>query len=280
MVRESKLRIMEDEMASELRVLARGAGRVARSHPRTADFTNNVLHRALKQVIAAFPVYRTYVEAAARRSEVDRRDIDWAVAQARRAELLRRPERSSTSSTGCFRPTSSAEPRSGYSRHAVMRAAMRLQQYSGPVMAKGLEDTAFYRYNRLLALNEVGGSPDRFGASIAGFHGANRDREQHTPHALLEHVDARYQARRGRPGTARGAFRSTRAVGGAGAAWSRMIRARHGSTGEEIPPDRNDEYAFYQLLLAAWPTEFAASADEALDPPSSMPSGSGSRAPC
>ena len=62
MVRDCKLRIMENEMASELNVLAREAGRVARSHPRTADFTNNVLHRALKQVIACFPVYRTYVD--------------------------------------------------------------------------------------------------------------------------------------------------------------------------------------------------------------------------
>ena len=89
-VRDCKLRIMDDEMASELIVLARAAGRVARSHPRTADFTNNVLHRALKQIIACFPVYRTYVDQDGA-SEADRRDIDWAIAQARRCDMALDP---------------------------------------------------------------------------------------------------------------------------------------------------------------------------------------------
>ena len=91
-VRDCKLRIMDDEMASELIVLARAAGRVARSHPRTADFTNNVLHRALKQIIACFPVYRTYVDQDGA-SEADRRDIDWAIAQGAALRHGTRPER-------------------------------------------------------------------------------------------------------------------------------------------------------------------------------------------
>jgi (1->4)-alpha-D-glucan 1-alpha-D-glucosylmutase len=76
---------MENEMASELNVLAREAGRIARSNPRTADFTSNVLQRALKQIIACFPVYRTYVDGSAP-ADADRRDITWAVAHARRLE--------------------------------------------------------------------------------------------------------------------------------------------------------------------------------------------------
>ena len=84
-VRHCKLNIMEDEMASELNVLAREAGRVARSNPRTADFTDNVLRRALQQIIACFPVYRTYVDGSTPSAD-DRRDIDWAVAHARRSD--------------------------------------------------------------------------------------------------------------------------------------------------------------------------------------------------
>ena len=77
-----------------------------------------------------------------------------------------------------------AQPRSGFSRQSVLHCAMKLQQYSGPVMAKGLEDTAFYRYNRLVALNEVGGDPDCFGVAEE-FHRANRERARRWPHAML-----------------------------------------------------------------------------------------------
>ena len=263
-VRDSKLRIMEDEMASELRVLARSAGRIARSHPLTADFTNNVLHRALKQIIACFPVYRTYVDASGA-SEIDRRYIDWAVGQARRLDTLIDPTvfdfLHALLSTDLI-----AAPKSGYSRYAVVQAAMRVQQYSGPVMAKGLEDTAFYRYNRLLALNEVGGSPDRFSVSVASFHAANQDRERHTPDGLLS--TSTHDTKRGEDARARLAVLSEYPEQWAArvAAWSRMIRARHGSAAEEIPPGRNDEYAFYQLLFAVWPPDFAAEDDPASDP--------------
>jgi (1->4)-alpha-D-glucan 1-alpha-D-glucosylmutase len=168
-VHDCKIRIMLNEMASELNVLARDAARVARQNPRTADFTRNLLQRALKEVIACFPVYRTYVDGAAEPTEADRRDIDWALAHARRNETDLDPSvfdflhRLLTADLV-------AQPRSGFSRQGVVRFAMRVQQYSGPVMAKGLEDTAFYRYNRFVALNEVGGNPDAFGVSLAAFH--------------------------------------------------------------------------------------------------------------
>ncbi len=85
-VRDCKMRIMTSEMASELNVLARAARRVAGQNPRTADFTRNILQRALKQIIACFPVYRTYVDADTAPVDADRRDLDWAIAQARRNE--------------------------------------------------------------------------------------------------------------------------------------------------------------------------------------------------
>jgi (1->4)-alpha-D-glucan 1-alpha-D-glucosylmutase len=258
-VRDCKLRIMENEMASELSVLAREAGRVARGNPRTSDFTKNVLQRALKQIIACFPVYRTYVDGSLP-TEADRRDIDWAVAQARRRDAALDPSvfdflhRLLTCDLV-------AEPRSGFSRVAVVRAAMHAQQYSGPVMAKGLEDTAFYRYNRMLALNEVGGHPDQFRTSLGAFHYASEQRARRNPHAML--CTSTHDSKLGEDTRARLAVLSevaeewTRHV----AAWSRILRARSSGSGDDAPPDRNDEYAFYQLLLGAWPAGLCTAVD-------------------
>jgi (1->4)-alpha-D-glucan 1-alpha-D-glucosylmutase len=253
-VRNCKLRIMLNEMASELNVLARDAARVARQNPRTADFTRNILQRALKEIIACFPVYRTYVDGAVSLTEADRRDIDWAIAQARRNETDLDPsvfeflQRLLTADLV-------AEPRSGFSRHSVVRFAMRVQQYSGPVMAKGLEDTAFYRYNRFVALNEVGGHPDHFGVPLAAFHKANTQRATRWPHAMLG--TSTHDTKRGEDTRARLAVLSeipeewARQV----QTWSRILRARRGDVEGIAPPDHNDEYLFYQLLLGAWPAE-------------------------
>jgi (1->4)-alpha-D-glucan 1-alpha-D-glucosylmutase len=253
-VRDCKIRIMLNEMAGELNVLARDAGRVARQNPRTSDFTRNILQRALKEIVACFPVYRTYVDGAAAPTEADRRDIDWAVALARRNETDLDPSvfdflhRLLTTDLV-------AQPRSGFSRQSVVRFAMRVQQYSGPVMAKGLEDTAFYRYNRFVALNEVGGHPDHFGATLAAFHRANAQRAERWPHAMLG--TSTHDTKRGEDTRARLAILSempeewTRQV----QAWSRILRARRGDVEGTAPPERTDEYLFYQLLLGAWPVE-------------------------
>ncbi len=250
-VRDCKTRIMENEMASELNVLARDAARVARLHPRTADFTNNVIRRALMQVIACFPVYRTYVDGSAP-TEADRRDIDWAIAQARRRDTALDP-----SVFDFLHDLLTCdlvkEPRSGFSRVAVVRVAMRVQQYSGPVMAKGLEDTAFYRYNRMLALNEVGGHPEQFRVTPAAFHYANAQRARRTPHAML--ATSTHDTKRGEDARARLAVLSELAGEWSQQVpiWHRMLQARHAGSDGEAPPDRNDAYALYQMLLGAWP---------------------------
>jgi (1->4)-alpha-D-glucan 1-alpha-D-glucosylmutase len=253
-VRDCKLRIMLNELASELNVLARDAARVARQNPRTADFTRNILQRALKEIVACFPVYRTYVDGAAAPTEADRRDIDWAIAQARRNETDLDPSvfdflhRLLTTDLV-------VEPRSGFSRHSVVRFAMRVQQYSGPVMAKGLEDTAFYRYNRFVALNEVGGHPDHFGVPQPTFHKANAQRAARWPHAMLG--TSTHDTKRGEDTRARLAVLSEMPEEWARQVqtWSRLLRARRGDVEGTAPPDRNDEYLFYQLLLGAWPAE-------------------------
>lgn len=252
-VRDCKMRIMTTEMASELNVLARDAGRIARSNWRSCDFTDNILHAGLKEVIARFPVYRTYIDGS-EPDEADRRDIDWAIAQARRNEGA--PDDSVFDFLHALLTTDLiATPRSGFSREAVVRFAMKVQQYCGPVMAKGLEDTAFYRYNRLLSLNEVGGHPEQFGTAVSAFHKANAERAESWPHAMLS--TSTHDTKRGEDTRARLHVLSEipeeweRNI----QAWSRIVRARRGDVEGTAPPDHNDEYLLYQLLVGAWPAD-------------------------
>jgi len=250
----SKLKIMDNEMASELGALGRAAARLARESPMTADLTRAILTRAIKAIVACFPVYRTYVDLSGAVAEADRRDIAWAVARARRLD----PDVHASAFdflesvlTGEIKQSAASE----IGRTAALRFAMKLQQFSGPVMAKGVEDTAFYRYNRFVALNEVGGAPERFGIAPSLFHKANAQRAEHWPHAML--ATATHDAKRGEDARARLAALSEipeewrRQVGG----WSRLLRARLGDVEGRAPPDRNDEYMFYQMLVGSWPME-------------------------
>jgi (1->4)-alpha-D-glucan 1-alpha-D-glucosylmutase len=187
-------------------------------------------------------------------TDADRRDIEWAIAQAQRNDTDLDP------SVFAFlhrllAADLVAKPRSGFSRHSVVRLAMWVQQYSGPVMAKGLEDTAFYRYNRFVALNEVGGHPDHFGVSLTVSTKSMRSARPIgrtlcwalPPMTPSEGEDTR----------ARLAVLSEipEEWGRQVEAWSRILRARRGDVEGSAPPDRNDEYLFYQLLLGAWPAE-------------------------
>jgi (1->4)-alpha-D-glucan 1-alpha-D-glucosylmutase len=253
-VRDCKLRIMRNEMASELNVLGRDAARVANQNPRTTDFTQNILRRAIREVVACFPVYRTYIDAEGALTEEDRRDLDWAIKQARAHET----DIDSRVFDFVYQLLSGdlvAASGSGFSRHTVLHFAMKLQQYSGPVMAKGLEDTAFYRYNRFIALNEVGGYPDQFGLNVSAFHKSNALRARRWPNSML--ATSTHDTKRGEDTRARLAVLSempdewARQV----SSWSRILRARRGDIEATAPPDRNDEYLFYQLLLGTWPPE-------------------------
>jgi (1->4)-alpha-D-glucan 1-alpha-D-glucosylmutase len=253
-VRDCKLRIMKYEMASELNMLAREALRVAHQQPKTADFTHHVLHRAIREVVACFPVYRTYVDADGPPTDEDRRDLNWTMKRARANETEIDPtvfDFVEKLLSGDLVST----PHSGFSRQAVLRCAMKLQQYSGPVMAKGLEDTAFYRYNRFIALNEVGGQPDQFGASLSTFHKANAYRAQAWPHSML--TTSTQDTKRGEDVRARLAVLSEIPTAWARQTrlWSHLLRARRGDIEAVAPPGRNEEYLFYQLLVGSWPME-------------------------
>jgi (1->4)-alpha-D-glucan 1-alpha-D-glucosylmutase len=253
-VRECKLRVMRNEMSSELNVLAREAARVAYERPETADFTWNVLRRALREIVACFPVYRTYVDETSPFTAEDRRDLTWAMKVARTNETY--IDRSVFDFLEALLSGDLvAKGHSGFSRHAVLRCAMKLQQYSGPVMAKGLEDTAFYRYNRFAALNEVGGHPERFGTTVANFHKTTSQRARRWPDSML--TTSTHDTKRGEDARARLAVISeipeqwARHV----RLWSHALRARRGDVEATAPPDRNDEYFFYQLLAGSWPVE-------------------------
>ena len=252
--RDCKLRIMDNEMASELNALGRRAAQLADESPMTADLTRALLQRAIKQVVANFPVYRTYLDLAGTPADADRRDITWAMTRARRSDPDVHP-----SAFDFLQNTLMAEseqpPTQELSHTAALRFAMKVQQFSGPVMAKGVEDTAFYRYNRFVALNEVGGAPERFGLAPALLHKANAARAQNWPHAML--ATATHDTKRGEDNRARLAVLSEmpgewrRQV----ETWTRVLRARRGDVERKAPPDRDDEYMLYQMFVGSWPVD-------------------------
>jgi len=257
---ESKKRIMLSSLGSELQVLATQLNRVSESDPKTRDFTLTALRTALAEVVACFPVYRTYVTAESVTDE-DRRYVDWAVVQAKK--------RSTILETSIFdfvhdalllqhQPGSTAGQ-----RQALVRFAMRFQQYTAPVMAKGMEDTTFYIYNRLVSLNEVGGDPRRFGSSIAAFHRLNQERAQRWPRTMLSSTT--HDAKRSEDVRARINVLSEmpRRWQNLVSRWSRLNRTKKTPTDGRSLPSRNDEYLLYQTLLGAWPLgDYDGDADE------------------
>jgi (1->4)-alpha-D-glucan 1-alpha-D-glucosylmutase len=245
----AKRRIMQVNLSSEMNVLARRFHRLSMSEWRTRDFTFNAMLDALEQVIAAFPVYRTYVSRRDTGAD-DHRYIDWAVAQAKKQAGIR----DTTIFDFLHQVLSGTLP--GHSRPAdVLRTAMQFQQVTGPVMAKAAEDTAFYRYFRLLALNEVGGDPRRYGLSLAGFHHLMRERARDWPRTMS--TTATHDTKRGEDARVRLAMLSEmpRQWGQLVTRWLRFNRSRRSEIDGEIVPDRNVEHLFYQTLVGAWPPE-------------------------
>jgi (1->4)-alpha-D-glucan 1-alpha-D-glucosylmutase len=250
----SKKRITQVNLASEMNVLAREFHHVSMRDWRTRDFTLSGMLSALEEVIAAFPVYRTYVTEVGASAD-DRRYIEWALAQAKkrwRVQDLTIFDFLHDVLIGAL-----ADDRLRANTEEALRAAMHFQQVTGPVMAKAAEDTAFYRYFRLLALNEVGGDPRRFGMSVAAFHHLMQDRARSWPRAMV--TTATHDTKRGEDGRARLALLSEmpREWGRRVTQWLRLNRSRRSEVDDEIVPDRNVEYLFYQSLLGAWPPDLA-----------------------
>ena len=251
---ESRYLIMGTTLAAELLMLSNWLARIAAGNRKTRDYTASGLRKALAEIAARFPVYRTYVSQRGV-ADSDRRWIDWAVSAAKRASRIADP--------GVFDfvrsvLTMEAAPPAGERRREMLRFAMRFQQFTAPVVAKGVEDTAFYRYNRLLPLNEVGGHPSRFGLSLKAFHAASEDRARRWPGTMLgssthdtkrsEDVRARLGVLSELPSLWRLWLRRWSLI-------NRSLRAENSNA-----PSRGDEYHYYQALLGIWPSS---SPDEA-----------------
>ncbi len=236
--RTSKLQVLRERLGSDLNRLAARFLAVCESDRRHRDFTRHELREALTEVLASFDVYRTYARPQVHAlTDADARRIRAAVAGARE----HRPDLD----PGLFGFLEEILTlRSGGDLGGDL--AMRFQQISGPTMAKGVEDTAFYRYHRLLALNEVGGDPGRFGRTVAEFHAWCSAASRRTMLAGTTH-----DTKRGEDVRARLALLSQLPVewGAAVTRWSGLAEG-HRTDGL---PDRNAEYLLYQTLVGAWP---------------------------
>ena len=238
--------VLETALSAELNVLALRLDRIAQRDPRTRDFTLGALRRVLVETIAAFPIYRTYVTGAAV-EPADRLFIERATAIARARDAT-----DEGSTYEFLRRVLLAQHPDDAVRERYVEFAMRFQQLTAPVTAKGVEDTAFYRSVRLAALNEVGGDPAHFGTSVADFHRQNARRAANHPHAML--ATATHDNKRGEDVRARIAAISEvpaewrRAL----ARWTRLNRKHRGAV------TRLAEYVLYQTILGAWPTELLA----------------------
>lgn len=248
----SKRLILIVSMSSELYVLARHLDRISEQHRSSRDFTQESLRAALRDVIACFPVYRSYIRAE--QEQIHEEDRQYILAAIKRAKRL-----NPAISTFIFdfiqsvllleHPTGIDDAQKAKRKDFVMR----FQQLTGPVMAKGVEDTAFYRFYPLTSLNEVGADPHAFGISVDLFHKKNQERLEVWPHTKIttsthdtkrsEDVRARINVLSEIPQEWQQMLER----------WAQMNKPHKILEGEESIPDANEEYLLYQTLIGTWP---------------------------
>ncbi len=248
----SKLLVMRSAMSSEINVLGHMLNRLSETNRWYRDFSLNALTAVVREVIACFPVYRTYLTPDEPPSDEDRKVISRAIDQARR----RNPAVERTV-FDFIREVLLPSPGNPHAVAETPRCAfvMKFQQCSGPITAKGVEDTAFYIYNRLAALNEVGGEPGIFGVSPARFHEEQAARLAQFPHSML--TTSTHDTKRSEDVRARMAALSEMPK-----EWSKAVRRWQianrkfkKSVGDELAPSLNEEYLLYQTLVGSWPLE-------------------------
>jgi len=257
-VYSSKRLIIETSMASELNVLAHELNRISECHRRFRDFTLDSLQEALREIVACFPVYRSYVGPNGW-GDLDERNIDQAVSSALRRNPALEPSIFHFIRQMLLPKRIPDITDDEYARR--LRFSMKFQQYTGPVQAKGVEDTAFYRYGPLLSLNEVGGEPDRFGRTPQEFHLANQHRQQEWPLTML--TSSTHDTKRGEDARARINVLSEIPAEWRAAIsrWARANASARTLVRGEYAPDRSDEYLYYQALVGAWPAGFTGQPD-------------------
>jgi (1->4)-alpha-D-glucan 1-alpha-D-glucosylmutase len=250
----ARRQILRDSLSSELFATSVALHRIARRDLVTRDTTLTAIQRTLTELLAHFHVYRIYAGAAGM-SPADRRAMDWALAGARRT--VRAVDRHLLELLAVW--LSGENLRSvppGARRHEFLRAMVRFQQLSAPTAAKSVEDTAFYRYGRLISRNEVGTEPDQFALTQAAWHAACRDRRKRMPRALL--ATATHDHKRGEDARMRLAVLSEIPLEWEAALqrWMRLnAPLRRDLDGPA--PDPADEVMLYQTLVGAWPLDLS-----------------------
>ena len=253
LIYESKRLVMSRALASELNVLAHMLNAISNEDRRARDFTWSVLREAIRETIAFFPVYRTYIDERARVSNSDRHYIQQAIARAKRHNTSLAPAVFDfLRSILLLESTDEAGTIHGYRKRLYF--TLKFQQLTGPVMAKGLEDTACYVYSRFIAVNEVGGSPEAFGMPVEQFHCASEERARNWPHSMLS--TSTHDTKRSEDVRARLDVLSEIPKMWAEYVmkWRRINRSRKVTLadGRQVP-DNNEEYFLYQTLVGAWP---------------------------
>ncbi|MBA2432049.1 MAG: malto-oligosyltrehalose synthase, partial [Chthoniobacterales bacterium] len=253
LVYAKKRLVMRLSLANDVKVLANMLDRLSEQNRWFRDFTLDQLNLAVRETIACFPVYRTYVTPDAPVSDEDRQVVERAVAAAkRRNPAIEGSVFNFLRDVLLFRFPENLDDEA---RAEHVHFVLKFQQCTGPIMAKGLEDTAFYIYNRLAALNEVGGEPQQFGISVEAFHEEQQHVQQSWPATML--TTSTHDTKRSEDTRARMVaiseipelWRSSLTR------WRTINKRAKRQIEEAEAPDANEEYLLYQTLLGTWPVD-------------------------
>jgi (1->4)-alpha-D-glucan 1-alpha-D-glucosylmutase len=249
---DSKRMILDTALSSEAHVLANLLSQIAGVDRRARDYTDKLLEAVIRETIACFPVYRTYIDERGHYSEHDRKVIHEAIAKAKRVAPTLDPSAFDFLERVLLLCGREGDHDEEYG-DAELYFALKFQQLTGPVMAKSVEDTSFYVYNRFISSNEVGSSMEAFGIKPEVLHEANAQRQKYTPHTMLttsthdtkrsEDVRCRLNVLSEMPDEWASRVRS----------WQQLNAKHKSQVAGQLAPDANEEYLIYQTITGAWP---------------------------
>lgn len=248
----SKKLILTASMSSELSVLAQQLDRISQQHRSSRDFSAESLKAALRETIACFPAYRSYINGT--NETIHEEDRVYIAAAINRAKRLN-PSTSPLLFEFIYQVLLLEHPQGMSDEEKVLRKSfiMRFQQLTGPVMAKGVEDTAFYRNYPLSSLNEVGADIYSFGTSRDTFHEKNSERNKSWPNSMV--TTSTHDTKRSEDVRARINVLSEIPDEWAQALlnWSQLNLVHKEKETDEAVPSENEEYLLYQSLIGTWP---------------------------